>query len=157
MELLARVRLHAQVAHQQAQLRHALQALQEGRRALLETNAELQREMAQRKQAQQALAEVQAQMDALTNVNVSVSLIAERLRGTPMTDLPNVAELLRAHESDLGAYFTSDPVGQQLPGFLDMLAQHWTSLQEELTGEVERLRGSVEQLKDIVNRQQRLG
>jgi DNA-binding response OmpR family regulator len=170
VEFLARVRLHSRAAQQQVQLRNALQAL-------LEKNAELQGEIARRKEAQQALAELNAQIaivsrqagmaevaervlyhvsNALSSVNVSVSTIAEGLRATPLADLSHAVGLLRANESHLGAYLTGDPVGQRLPAFLDMLVQHWTAAQEKLTGEVDRLRASVERIKGIVNRQQSL-
>ncbi|MBV8901486.1 MAG: HAMP domain-containing histidine kinase, partial [Verrucomicrobia bacterium] len=130
-----------------------------------------------RKQAQQALAEMNAQIatvsrkagmaevansvlhnvgNVLNSVNVSVSLVAERLRDTPMADLPNAVGLLRTNAGNVGAYLTEDPVGQQVPGFLEMLAQHWVAEHGELVSEVDRLQGSVQHIKDIVTRQQSL-
>ena len=67
-----------------------------------------------------------------------------------------VIGLLRAHESDLGDYLTNDPMGRQVPGFLDMLAQHWTDEHGVLVGEIQRLQGSVQHIKEIVTRQQSL-
>ena len=94
--------------------------------------------------------------NVLNSVNVSVSLVAERLRDTPMVDLPNAVGLLCANAGNIGAYLTEDPVGQQVPGFLEMLAQHWTAEHSNLVGEVDRLQGSIQHIKDIVTRQQSL-
>jgi C4-dicarboxylate-specific signal transduction histidine kinase len=94
--------------------------------------------------------------NVLNSVNVSVSLVTERLRDTPIEDLPKVVGLLIANASDLGAYLTSDPTGRQVPGFLEMLAQHWIAEHSELVDEVKRLQGSVQHIKDIVTRQQSL-
>ena len=144
---------------------------------LMAANSKLQIEIGQRKQAQQALAEMNARIgvvsrkagmaevansvlhnvgNVLNSLNVSVSLVTERLRDTPVGDLPNVAELLRANTNDLGTYLMRDPVGRQLPDFLDMLAQHWKAEHGELVNEVNRLQGSVQHIKEIVTRQQSL-
>ena len=144
---------------------------------LIATNSELQKEIAQREQAQERLAEMNAHIavvsrkagmaevansvlhnvgNVLNNVNVSVSMVTERLRDTPIKDLPKVVELLTANASNLGVYLTTDPKGQQVSGFLEMLAEHWTTEHNELVDEVKRLQGSVQHIKDIVTRQQSL-
>ena len=160
---------------------HAQEALHEAHEELetrvIERTAELTAEIAQRKQAQQALAEMNAQIgvvsrkagmaevansvlhnvgNVLNSVNVSVSLMTERLRDTPIADLPKVAGLIRDNAGDLGAYLTTDPRGRQVPGFLEMLGQHWTAEHNALVGEVSRLHGSVQHIKEIVSRQQSL-
>jgi signal transduction histidine kinase len=94
--------------------------------------------------------------NVLNSVNVSVSLVAERLRDTPMADLPNAVGLLRANAGNLGAYLTEDPLGQQVPGFLEMLAQHWAAEHRDLVGEVDLLQNSIQHIKEIVTRQQSL-
>ena len=125
-------------------------------------NSELQIEIAQREQAQQALAEMNVQIavvsrkagmaevansvlhnvgNVLNSVNVSVSLVTECLRDTPIRDLPKVVGLLVANATDLSPFLTSDPTGRQVLGFLEMLAQHWTAEHSELVEEVKRLQG----------------
>ena len=140
-------------------------------------NAELQSEVAQRKKAQQSLGEMNAQIgivshkagmaevansvlhnvgNVLNSVNVSASVIAERLRKTPLADLPNVAGLVTANTGDLASYLADDPTGRQVPGFLKMLGEHWTAEHHDLVGEVQRLQGNVQHIKEIVGRQQSL-
>lgn len=174
LELAERMRAEESLrkAHEELEMR-----VRERTAELTAANVALQQEITQRRQAQQALAEMNAQIatvsrkagmaevansvlhnigNVLNSVNVSVSLVAERLRDTPMADLPNAVGLLRAHAGDLGAYLTGDPIGQQVPGFLEMLAQHWAAEHRELGGEVDRLQGAVQHIKDIVTRQQAL-
>ncbi len=167
LELAERVRA-------QAALHEAHEELE---RRVIERTAELTAEIAQRKQAQQALAEMNAQIsvvsrkagmaevansvlhnvgNVLNSVNVSVSLVTERLRDTPIADLPNVSKLLRDNAKDLGSYLTENAAGRQVPAFIEMLAQHWIAEHESMVTEVSRLQGSVQHIKEIVSRQQSL-
>jgi amino acid transporter/signal transduction histidine kinase len=174
LELSERRRAEAalRAAHEELETR-----VSERTAELMAANSELQVEIAQREQAQRALAEMNLQIavvsrkagmaevansvlhnvgNVLNSVNVSVSLVTERLRDTPIGDLPKVVELLMANASNLGAYLTIDPTGRQVPGFLEMLAQHWTAEHSELVNEIKRLQSSVQHIKDIVTRQQSL-
>jgi C4-dicarboxylate-specific signal transduction histidine kinase len=142
-----------------------------------ERTAELSREVQERKQAQSELAQLNARIAAvshragmaevansvlhnvgnvLNSVNVSVNLLSERLRHTPMADLPAASALIAAHRHDLAEFLTHNPQGQQFPAFISLLAQHWQQEHALLIGEAEQLRASVGQIKEIVGRQQAL-
>jgi amino acid transporter/nitrogen-specific signal transduction histidine kinase len=177
-------RLHLELAERmraETALRKAHEGLEarvgERTAELVKANTELQVEIVQRQEAQQALAEMNIQIgvvsrkagmaevansvlhnvgNVLNSVNVSASLVAERLKETPVGDFPKVAGLLRLHANDLGAYLTSDPTGRQVPRFLEMLAEHWAAEHIELVDEVKRLQVSIQHIKDIVSRQQSL-
>ena len=177
--------LHARIAERkeaEESLRRAHEDLEvrviERTAELTIANSELQSEIAKRRKAQQALGEMNAQIgivshtagmaevansvlhnvgNVLNSVNVSISLLAERLHASPLADLPNVAGLFRSHADDLPAFLTGDPVGRQVPDFISLLAGHWTTEHRELGREVERLQGSVRHIREIVGRQQDLG
>jgi signal transduction histidine kinase len=142
-----------------------------------ERTGELSREVQERKQAQSELAQLNARIAAvshragmaevansvlhnvgnvLNSVNVSVSLLGDRLRRTPLADLPAASALIQAHQHDLADFLINHPQGRQFPAFIELLAQHWRQEHALLLGEAEQLRVSVGQIKEIVSRQQAL-
>ena len=52
--------------------------------------------------------------NVLNSVNVSSSMIADKLRSSKVANLAKSVELLRAHKEDLGIFLTKDPKGKQL-------------------------------------------
>ncbi len=94
--------------------------------------------------------------NVLNSVNVSANMLADRLRDSALKDFPVAADLLRTRAHDLAAFLTTDPQGQQLPGFLLLLARHWTQEQATLLKEAETLTGHVQHIKEVVKRQQAL-
>ncbi len=94
--------------------------------------------------------------NVLNSVNVSATLVADRLRGSALKDFPAATELLRARAADLGTFLTTDPQGKQLPGFLGLLSRHWAEEQAMLLKETETLNGHVHHIKEVVKRQQAL-
>ena len=94
--------------------------------------------------------------NVLNSVNVSATLVADRLRGSALKDFPAATELMSAHSADLGNFLTSHPQGKQLPGFLSLLSRHWSEEQAALLKETETLNGHVHHIKEVVKRQQAL-
>ncbi len=92
--------------------------------------------------------------NVLNSVNVSATLVADRVRGSKAAHVAKLRDLVRAHREDLAEFLTSDPRGRQLPDFLDTLAEHLATEQKEVTAEVESLRRNVEHINDIVAMQQ---
>jgi signal transduction histidine kinase len=82
--------------------------------------------------------------------------VADSLRGPAAANLSKVVALLREHENDLGAFLTSDPKGQLLPGFLAHLAEHLAGEQAGALKELAQLQGDIEHIRDMVTTQQRL-
>jgi signal transduction histidine kinase len=144
---------------------------------VLQRTAELSQEVQERRQAQEALAQLNARIasvshragmaevansvlhnvgNVLNSVNVSVSLLDERLRSTPLQDLPAAAELIRAHQGRLGEFLTQDKQGQQFPPFLSLLAEHWQREHEMLQSEAKNMRAHVQVIQEIISRQQAL-
>ena len=144
---------------------------------VVERTAALTREIEERELAQRELAGVNSRIAAvshragmaevansvlhnvgnvLNSVNVSVSVLGDRLKRTPMTDFPKAVAMIREHPDDLGAFLTQDEQGRQLPVFLGLLADQWSAEHRLMQAESDRLRSSVQSIKDIVTRQQSL-
>jgi PAS domain S-box-containing protein len=92
--------------------------------------------------------------NVLNSVNVSVAVVAERIRQSRATNLTKLVSLLREHESDLGAFITSDPRGKHLPAYLAELAAYSATDREECLQEMDSLRRNVDHIKEIVTMQQ---
>lgn len=92
--------------------------------------------------------------NVLNSVNVSATIISDTLRRTRLGFLSKSVSLLQQHEQDLGTFLTTDPKGQKLPGFLDLLAQQLTQEQSCVLRELDQLRKNLEHIKDIVAMQQ---
>src|SRR5262249_12521612 len=88
------------------------------------------------------------------SVNVSTTLVLELARKSRLNNLGRLAAMIQEQRGDLGAFFTNDPRGKQLPDYLVKLAEHLSSEQAALIHEVELTRKNIEHIKDIVNMQQ---
>jgi C4-dicarboxylate-specific signal transduction histidine kinase len=92
--------------------------------------------------------------NVLNSVNVSTTLVADRLRASRMNKLTRVAELLREHSSDLAHFLAQDPKGRILPEYVADLANHLAGEHETVRLEVESLARNIEHIKEIVAMQQ---
>ena len=132
-------------------------------------------EIAERKRAEQELQDAQRQLiDAsrqagmaevatgvlhnvghvLNSVNVSATLISERLAQSKTENLVKAAALLRGQNGDLAEFLANDPKGRVLPGYLADLSQHLDEERRTARGELDLLTKNIEHIKDIVAMQQ---
>ncbi|MDB6033472.1 MAG: sensor signal transduction histidine kinase [Verrucomicrobiales bacterium] len=92
--------------------------------------------------------------NVLNSVNVTATLVTEQLRKSRAADLPKVVGLLKANESNLGAFLTSDSKGRKIIEFLGQLSDRIQLEQRNQIKELESLCGNIEHIKDIVAMQQ---
>jgi ligand-binding sensor domain-containing protein/signal transduction histidine kinase len=92
--------------------------------------------------------------NVLTSLNVSATLLSDRIKESKVAWVAKIRDLVQAHAADLGNFFANDPRGQALPQFLDSLAKQLANEQADLTEEVQSLRKNVEHIRDIVTMQQ---
>jgi PAS domain S-box-containing protein len=92
--------------------------------------------------------------NVLNSVNVSSSLIAEKMQNSKVANFTRAVALMRANASDLGNFFANDPKGKQLPDYLANLAAHLAQEQEDVSHEVGSLVSNIVHIKEIVAMQQ---
>ncbi len=130
-------------------------------------------DITERRQAEQELEEVHKQLlvasrqagmaevatnvlhnvgNVLNSVNVSASLVAERIKKSKCAGLARVATLLGS-QTDLAA-FISGAQGQHLPAYLKELADELHAERAASVAELAALRANVEHIKEIVAMQQ---
>jgi len=92
--------------------------------------------------------------NVLNSVNVSATVLMDKVRESMVSDLAKVVELIRQHGDRLDAFLTEDERGKQLPAFLEMLAEHLMSEQRAILSELQSLAANIQHIKDIVSTQQ---
>lgn len=142
---------------------------------LRETNERLNIEVESRKRSQQEIEAIQQKLmetsrqagmaevatgvlhnvgNVLNSVNVSATLLGDKLRNSKLSSLLKAAEMLREHETEMAAFLTGDPKGKLLPGFVIKLAAHLAGERDEALKELELLSQNLEHIKGIVAMQQ---
>ncbi len=92
--------------------------------------------------------------NVLNSVNVSCSLVAEKIRRSRVGSVRRTAGLLEEHAGDLAAFVTHDPRGLKLPAFVRGLAERLAEEQSEVIEELKGLSRNIDHIKEIVAMQQ---
>jgi signal transduction histidine kinase len=91
--------------------------------------------------------------NVLNSVNVSASMVSERIRRSKCAGLARVAALLTEHAGEL-ATFLAGAQGRHLPVYLQELASELISERDAAVAELSAVRSNVEHIKEIVAMQQ---
>jgi PAS domain S-box-containing protein len=91
--------------------------------------------------------------NVLNSVNVSSSVLSEKIRNSKVASVTRLAALLQENAADLPAFF-SGPKGRQVPSYLAELASHLAAERDELLREIQSLNANIEHIKEIVAAQQ---
>ncbi len=139
---------------------------------LTELNAELehrvQERTAQLEQAQQDLVDQahQAGMatvaadvlhnvgNVLTSLNTSATMLGRLLHDSKLPGLGKTNQLLDHHRDRLGAFFETDPKGQKVPDYLQLLDTHLNREQRQLSEQVDSLHDQLQLVVDVISAQQ---
>jgi two-component system sensor kinase FixL len=92
--------------------------------------------------------------NTLNSINVSASLIAERLTTSRVPGLVRATELMEAHATNLGAFLAQDEKGRLIPQYLQSVAKQLSEDQATLLEEVHSLSKNVEHIRSVVSTQQ---
>jgi signal transduction histidine kinase len=140
-----------------------------------ERTQELEAEVAERKRAERELKQLTAQLveasryagmaevatgvlhnvgNVLNSVNLSTATIREKLRESRLSHLTKAVGVLREQETNLAAFLTKDPKGQQWPQFLGRLTEHLIDENSALLQETDALDKNVQHIRQTVAMQQ---
>ena len=92
--------------------------------------------------------------NVLNSVNISSTLVAERLQKSGVVHLTKAVSLMQDHRADLGTFVTNDPQGKHLLDFFCQLSEHFNSEQAAVVKELAHLQKNIEHIKEIVSTQQ---
>jgi PAS domain S-box-containing protein len=92
--------------------------------------------------------------NVLNSVNVSATLVSDRIRQSPIKNLAQLHTLMQEQGPNLATFLVDDPRGRNLPVYLRALADHLAKEQTETLEELDSLRKNIEHIKEIVAMQQ---
>jgi two-component system, LuxR family, sensor kinase FixL len=92
--------------------------------------------------------------NVLNSVNVSASLVTDKVRNTNAADLKQVGDLVAEHATDMSTFVTEHPQGQHLADYLIALGNNAISEQEAMLEDLLRLETNIEHIREIVSMQQ---
>ncbi len=88
--------------------------------------------------------------NVLNSINVSVTLLTDKVARSNVSKLARLAQLIESHQTSIDAFLTQDPKGKAVPKYLIQLSKSLdkeiVAIQDELT----RLEEDVEHVKNIV-------
>ena len=121
---------------------------------LQEVNRELVRASRHAGMAEVATSVLHNVGNVLNSVNVSASMMLDRLKQSRIPNFVRVVAMIRQHTNDLGQFITVDPKGRQIPDYLENLATLLSQEQTSFTNEMQGLIKHVDHIKNIVVMQQ---
>ncbi len=92
--------------------------------------------------------------NVLNSVNVSSTLMMDQIKGSKADGLTKLAELLAAQGEGLGDFFSNDPRGPRIPGYLTALSGQLGAERTSLTARLDQLQKHIDHIKQIVEMQQ---
>ncbi len=92
--------------------------------------------------------------NVLNSVNISATLVSNRVNNPRVAGLGKVAALLQQNAADLAGFVSADERGKHLPVYLAQLSEQLALDQHGTLQELESLRKSVDHIKEIVVMQQ---
>jgi signal transduction histidine kinase len=94
--------------------------------------------------------------NVLNSVNVTATLLKQKLSRHHIGALTKAIELLKSHRAELQTYLDRDPQGSQLVPYLDKLSLTMAADQEKLIQDTDNLMANVDHIKEVVSVQQSL-
>jgi signal transduction histidine kinase len=92
--------------------------------------------------------------NTLNSINVSCTLVTDRLKEAHFANLAKVADLLEQNTGRLDEFLTRDPQGKHIPSYLGALARSLEGQNTWLRNEVDLLRKHIDHVNQIVAMQQ---
>jgi signal transduction histidine kinase len=158
LELREEIAQHRRTeTHLNKQTKRLLGEIEERKRAQLEVDR-IHRELVdasrQAGQAEVAASVLHNVGNVLNSVNVSASIITERVRQMRLAHVSKAGELLQKRAADLARFLSEDENGRRLPGYLVQLGGQLSKQQQGLLEELKGLGQNIEHIKEIVAMQQ---
>ncbi len=94
--------------------------------------------------------------NVLNSVNISTSLLTERVESMCIDEIVQLSDILRQHAGNLAKFVSEDPQGQHLQPFVSALAEQLSNDRTALASEIQSLASGIEHVCELVKSQQGL-
>ena len=92
--------------------------------------------------------------NVLNSVNISATIVGQRIDELCIQDLERLAAVLSEHAEDLPTFLTSDPRGKHIEPFLGALVKQLKEERSSIRDEVQSLSDGVEHICELIKSQQ---
>jgi sensor domain CHASE-containing protein len=92
--------------------------------------------------------------NVLNTVNVSATLVADRVRNSRMSKLQRLVSVVEQHQEGLGEFIAKDPKGRHFGPYLTELTKLMATDHENIAREVDVLNSGIEHIRELVESQQ---
>lgn len=92
--------------------------------------------------------------NVLNSVKVSAGIIDQKMRGSKISAVSKVSQLLELNKERLGEFITTDDRGRKLPAYLQQLGKHLENEQAAIRAELRGLTEYIEHIEQIISTQQ---
>jgi PAS domain S-box-containing protein len=92
--------------------------------------------------------------NVLNSINVSTTLITEKVARSELANLQKVASIIDEHLEEIGTFITEHPQGKHIPVYLTEVCKCLQGEQEDIISKLRVLTGNVQHIKDIISMQQ---
>jgi len=152
-EIEERKRTESQLAEKTEHLEQEIEERARMEEKVANTNQQLLLASRQAGMAEVATGVLHNVGNALNSVNVSATVIRQKIKDLKIAPLAKVSDLLQENVSD-PAFLSTDGKGKQIPAYLKQLGAHMVATQEESLHELASLQDNIEHIKEIVAMQQ---
>jgi PAS domain S-box-containing protein len=92
--------------------------------------------------------------NVLNSVNVSATVVTEKLRNSKLDNIVKLAALMDKNPTDLAAFLVNDPRGQRIAPYIKSMGEHLLAERQDLIDELSHLQKQVGHINEIVAMQQ---
>jgi len=92
--------------------------------------------------------------NVLNSVNVSASVIREKIRNSKIDNLDRVVKMLEENKNNVADFIGQDEAGKKIPKFLSLLSDQLNSEKKDMYGELDELVNNIDHIKNVINMQQ---
>ena len=146
--------LELRVEHRTRELKDQIEAKERAHKELALTQNRLIAASRQAGMAEVATGVLHNVGNVLNSLNVSASIVAERLRNSRVELVSRCAGLLKRPPEELAHFLKDDPKGRALPDYLERLGGALEADRTLLRNEMESLAKNIDHIKVIVSMQQ---